>query len=439
MSVIRSFSSSPASEQQAQQAGATRSISSPSASGSQPQEQRWWQRVLFGCSSVTLPHDRFEEAAVITRVTPAIESILDQQVDEDWEIVDLAVPAAAAVADDGIITRDGGVAGFGEVESSHSTTPVRREKSGRKEGTSSADEEGATLLLPAIVMTSGDGEECPICGEERGELVWFGCCERVSGDVAYRACHECLERHIEVQLKDLFFLPKLKCICGQSNGLSFLAVKPYISKDLQARIHELARRALTFRCACDETDSLYHESGGNTDRRREVMRKVGRAVRALGEGESNKLKQAAWKYQAYATGARECLNEVIGLYESADVADEGSEGAKRLIEAIEEPERKVSLHLRFLATWPRFETECCEDIFCWRCQMAHGDTDECDAMYDEDNFQRLFQQEMSIEPKHCPECGIAVLRSEGCNQMTCVCGASFCYVCLTTKGDCHCD
>merc|ERR1719265_622586 len=37
----------------------------------------------------------------------------------------------------------------------------------------------------------------------------------------------------------------------------------------------------------------------------------------------------------------------------------------------------------------------------------------------------------------CPECHVIVSRSEGCNHMTCVCGARFCYACGKVSCECR--
>ena len=42
--------------------------------------------------------------------------------------------------------------------------------------------------------------------------------------------------------------------------------------------------------------------------------------------------------------------------------------------------------------------------------------------------------------KKCYFCGNAVLRTDGCPNMSCVCGNKFCYTCGAKKpGDCHKD
>lgn len=41
----------------------------------------------------------------------------------------------------------------------------------------------------------------------------------------------------------------------------------------------------------------------------------------------------------------------------------------------------------------------------------------------------IFDESRSVMVKRCPFCGSFCERIEGCNQMQCVCGESFCYVC----------
>ena len=45
--------------------------------------------------------------------------------------------------------------------------------------------------------------------------------------------------------------------------------------------------------------------------------------------------------------------------------------------------------------------------------------------------------------KKCPKCEVWIMKNEGCNHITCRCGAEFCYVCgkiytVNGKRDCKC-
>ena len=82
----------------------------------------------------------------------------------------------------------------------------------------------------------------------------------------------------------------------------------------------------------------------------------------------------------------------------------------------------------------------CNAHYCLKCKApAHmgkpcqkSDTDENkmdDAFYELAKGQKF---------KQCPKCAFWVERSQGCNHMTCRCGASFCYECGGKYGVCAC-
>ena len=78
---------------------------------------------------------------------------------------------------------------------------------------------------------------------------------------------------------------------------------------------------------------------------------------------------------------------------------------------------------------------------CWRCDAklcpkcgstAHDDADEsqkgegCEAMHD---FRFLGMVSSRNDWVRCPKCQHVLERTQGCDHMTCRCGAQFCFVC----------
>jgi hypothetical protein len=90
---------------------------------------------------------------------------------------------------------------------------------------------------------------------------------------------------------------------------------------------------------------------------------------------------------------------------------------KAILALIPNPERRANLHLRYLRLRPRaaFLT-CCSRSQCWRCKTRDThegrSCDEMEAQYD-NGFVR------------CSQCLVYLVKGDGCDSVTCVCGKQF--------------
>ncbi|CAD7930905.1 unnamed protein product [Amoebophrya sp. A25] len=87
----------------------------------------------------------------------------------------------------------------------------------------------------------------------------------------------------------------------------------------------------------------------------------------------------------------------------------------QLVERIKCFERKAVTQLAIFRKYPKIYTLCCGADHCFKCKVGHwhqGMT--CDEMQ---------QRELDTEAQFCPECGIPTIKTDGCNEMICVCGA----------------
>jgi hypothetical protein len=99
----------------------------------------------------------------------------------------------------------------------------------------------------------------------------------------------------------------------------------------------------------------------------------------------------------------------------------GDDGASyqvmvHVLQLIANPERRNVLHLRYLNERPRFYTPCCSRLHCFRCKTK----DFHEGASCEENTAHL---DSSIVP--CPNCNISLAKADGCNAVSCVCGAQF--------------
>lgn len=90
---------------------------------------------------------------------------------------------------------------------------------------------------------------------------------------------------------------------------------------------------------------------------------------------------------------------------------------KPILSLIQNPERRANFHLRYLRLRPQAAyLTCCNRQQCWRCKtrdIHDGKTcDEMEALYD-NGFVR------------CTQCLVYLVKGDGCDSVTCVCGRNF--------------
>jgi len=84
----------------------------------------------------------------------------------------------------------------------------------------------------------------------------------------------------------------------------------------------------------------------------------------------------------------------------------------------------------------------CNVDWCSRCGRVHEEGTSCEEhqRWLEENGQadaRFADFVQAQQVKRCPSCAHAVLKSEGCNHMTCRCGHHFCYSCNRSLDEAH--
>jgi len=93
-----------------------------------------------------------------------------------------------------------------------------------------------------------------------------------------------------------------------------------------------------------------------------------------------------------------------------------------LARLIVDTERRAALTLAFLRKFPMMKTPCCSTDMCFKCKTDghHGPSEHCFAK--PRTCVQMAKEEAEIDAQFCPACGVATVRSEGCNHIICVCG-----------------
>jgi len=88
---------------------------------------------------------------------------------------------------------------------------------------------------------------------------------------------------------------------------------------------------------------------------------------------------------------------------------------EKILEHVDNPERRNNLQLRYLRARPHFWTSCCTAEHCWKCKTVWHKGRKCDDM----------ASTLDNTIVSCDGCGIALVKGDGCDTLTCLCGRSF--------------
>lgn len=86
-----------------------------------------------------------------------------------------------------------------------------------------------------------------------------------------------------------------------------------------------------------------------------------------------------------------------------------------MISLILDVERRFAAQLEIYRKYPKIRVTCCNAKHCFLCKIqGHHKTKTCSEVQN---------SERGLNCQYCPGCGVATLRTEGCTEILCVCGA----------------
>mmetsp|Transcript_302 Transcript_302/g.248 ORF Transcript_302/g.248 Transcript_302/m.248 type:complete len:131 (-) Transcript_302:74-466(-) len=93
------------------------------------------------------------------------------------------------------------------------------------------------------------------------------------------------------------------------------------------------------------------------------------------------------------------------------------------LQLVEDSGLRATLQLAILKRYPKIRTTCCDADHCFRCKIhTHHEGSSCEEI--------LKEQLPEGDIQFCPSCGVATVRTEGCNHIICLCGENW-----TWEGD----
>ncbi|EQC41788.1 hypothetical protein SDRG_00651 [Saprolegnia diclina VS20] len=127
-----------------------------------------------------------------------------------------------------------------------------------------------------------------------------------------------------------------------------------------------------------------------------------------------KLQPLCTEYNRHLRSAAEVYESVVALYET----DQRDAMLTRLLPLLLDAERRATLFLHWRRQQPFVFTRCCNQAVCFGCQTkGHHDNVACKSA-----------APMANDLVECPECRVQLVKGDGCDSITCFCGASFNWV-----------
>lgn len=235
---------------------------------------------------------------------------------------------------------------------------------------------------------------CPICLDETVDPVNFcSNCEH-SG-----TCKICMEKYIENKIKSTIngFFPTITCPhyhVGEQIELNDEWTST-LSSYLEERYHGKIKLMTTFMCGgCHRITNMMDSP--HIIEPKNLLSKKSIFLKNLQLYDSGEITLDIF------------YNYVIKYYK----------GENRtflcVLTNMKNQKRKISLYLHFLKNNPKITTYCCNTTHCFNCKtIGFHDDIKCSEII------------ISNDVVKCPSCSINLIKSDGCNTMTCLCGRSF--------------
>jgi hypothetical protein len=278
---------------------------------------------------------------------------------------------------------------------------------------------------------------CSVCLEPCACCVYSCMSDGCSGAMCLECTKDCVQNTIE---SSKYAVPAIRCpgrcFSNITNGLwrGLLNDKfPQLTHELMERYEENASTLLSLRCgSCDETANfslkqtlVYREAEDRVKATHDVLNLVAGGQKQTDEEALMKLLTSWANFLSGKVEAKEMAMLLINhLHDGSRFIDEGEDVLssdldsflhKSVLPLILDLERRTSLHMAILRLRPKFYTICC-------CYYCHCFTCKVDGWHEGSTCEEQQQEELGIVAQYCPGCDIPTIRTDGCEDMLCVCG-----------------
>ena len=268
---------------------------------------------------------------------------------------------------------------------------------------------------------------CSICLDGISCIIPIKCpCAEV--DPHDPVCKDCMSGYINLKIGEAFMgsCPVISCpgihaskAAAVLNYLEWSDVACGIVKEENIKKYEdLAKSLLTFLCGgCHKMNSLFVPSVSNSKERIDTLDDLCSGSKFTGDSREG-LESCLDSFGDGSITASECFMILTNaMFSTTTLGDKDSWAIfEKILKLVENPERRANLHLRYIRARPRVWTRCCSREHCFRCRTKDFHEGKvCEEMIESHDNNML----------ECPACGIFLVKGDGCNSVTCVCGSQF--------------
>lgn len=293
--------------------------------------------------------------------------------------------------------------------------------------------EGSKEVVGANV---GSEPRCGICLEAGSTELITAPCGRLK--CSGRFCKECLTTYFQHCVGELrYALPLVRCpTIGCRRRVPTQVWAHYLTaageKDVQQRITRAGEALLKVRCpACHTPRDLFRFSPKVAEREADDTALGDTVLQGLDATRRLRMAKEAETFRSGGlaqhvldvldfTGdavADPATGEVVSVRLPQPPPPDLEERFQGLCGLLGDPERAASMQLAFYRRYPLIRTQCCKSEMCFKCKVrGHHPGMTCEERQ---------ASELSIEAQYCPGCGVPTVKSEGCDHIVCVCGASW--------------
>jgi len=318
-------------------------------------------------------------------------------------------------------------------------------------------------------------DKCSVCLEEKPSV-------KLCGMGCEGTCEDCLQQYFAIEVgKALYAMPMIRCPGTCQSRVPTAIWTEYAKPEDVRRYKENAVALLAVRCSeCDDTVSLFLEEGtrdggiwskensiitdkttrgiekktneeSNEDGHNDVQNKKKGDDDNKKDEDKNDEEDESPGYHRYEDGTEEKKETTVytRLKRTLDpvfeelgplwyafwcgtlpaeafmdiIIDQMSPSRLRaaiqgdLLVHITDLERRLVFQLAYYRRFPKIRTPCCNDKMCFKCKVSNWHPGV--------SCEHKQRQEARHDVQNCPNCNVPTQRSEGCNQIHCVCGENW--------------